>query len=60
MDPATESDDRVRGMPEGNLDIVRSVPQVEWAVPINVMHIPLVTQSGIFQIAQLYGIDDAH
>lgn len=59
MDPATESDDRVRGMPEGNLDVVRSVPQVEWAVPINVMHIPLVTSSGIFQIAQLYGIDDA-
>lgn len=59
MDPATESDDRVRGMPDGNLDIVRSVPQIEWAVPINVVHIPLVTQAGTFQIAQLYGIDDA-
>jgi putative ABC transport system permease protein len=59
MDPATESDDRVRGMPDGNLDVVRSVPQIEWAVPINVIHIPLITQSGIFQIAQLYGIDDA-
>lgn len=59
MDPATESDDRVRDMPEGNLEAVRSVPEVEWAVPINVTHIPLITQSGIFQIAQLYGIDDA-
>ena len=59
MDPATESDERLRGMPEGNLDIVRRIPQVEWAVPINVVYIPLVTQSGIFQIAQLYGIDDA-
>ena len=59
MDPATESDDRVRGMPKGNLDVVRSVPKIEWAVPVNVVHIPLVTQSGIFQIAQLYGIDDA-
>jgi putative ABC transport system permease protein len=59
MDPATESDDRVRGMPDGNLDIVRSIPQIEWAVPINVTHIPLATQSGIFEIAQLYGIDDA-
>lgn len=59
MDRATESDDRVRGMPDGNLDVVRGVPQVEWAVPINVIHIPLVTQTGIFQIAQLYGIDDA-
>src|SRR5437868_252914 len=59
MDPATESDDRVRGMPDGNLDVVRGVPQIAWAVPINVIHIPLVTQSGVFQIAQLYGIDDA-
>jgi putative ABC transport system permease protein len=59
MDPATESDDRVRGMPEGNLDIVRGIPQIEWAVPLNVIHIPIVAQSGIFQIAQLYGIDDA-
>jgi putative ABC transport system permease protein len=59
MDPATESDDRVRGMPEGNLDIVRGISQIEWAVPLNVIHIPIVAQSGIFQIAQLYGIDDA-
>jgi putative ABC transport system permease protein len=59
MDPATESDDRVRGMPNGNLDIVRSIPDVEWAVPINVSQIPVVTPSGVFQIAQLYGIDDA-
>lgn len=59
MDPATESDERVRGMLEGNLDLVRSIPHVQWAVPLNVVYIPLVTQSGIFQIAQLYGIDDA-
>ncbi len=59
MDPATKSDERVRGMPDGNLEIVRSIPEIEWAVPIDVMHIPLVTQSGIFQIAQMYGIDDA-
>lgn len=59
MDPASENDERMRGMPEGNLDLVRGVPQVEWAAPINVTHIPIVTSSGIFQIAQLYGIDDA-
>lgn len=59
MDPATESDDRIREMPEGNLDVVRSVPQIEWAVPLNITHIPIATRSGIFQIAQLYGIDDA-
>ena len=59
MDPATESDDRIRGMPDGNLDVVRGVPGVEWAVPLNVTHAPLITQSGVFQISQLYGIDDA-
>lgn len=59
MDPSTDSDERLRGMPEGNLDVVRSVPQVEWAVPINITLIPLATPAGIFQIAQLYGIDDA-
>ncbi len=59
MDPATESDERVRGMPEGNLDIVRSTPNVQWAAPINVTHMPLITEAGVFQIAQLYGIDEA-
>ncbi len=59
MDPATQSDDRLRGMPEGNLDVVKSINGVEWAVPINVTHVPLATQSGIFQICQLYGIDEA-
>lgn len=59
IDPATESDVKVRGMPEGYLEIVRSIPNIEWAVPINIMDIPLVTRSGIFHIAQLYGVDDA-
>lgn len=59
VDPVTESDEKVRGMPEGYLDIVRSIPGIEWAVPLKVMVLPLITQSGIFQICQLYGIDDA-
>lgn len=59
MDPATESEDQLRGMPESNLDIVRGIPQVEWAVPINVAYIPLTTHSGVFHVAQIYGIDDA-
>lgn len=59
MDPATESDDRMRGMPDGYLDIVRSIPGVEWAVPMNVVFAPLVTQTGIFEVSMLYGIDDA-
>lgn len=58
MDPATESEDRLRGMPGGYLDVVRSVPGVEWGVPISLMSIPLITQTGIFEVCQLYGIDD--
>ncbi len=59
VDPVTESDDKVRAMPEGYLDIVRSIPNIEWAVPINVIDIPLITPSGVFSICHLYGIDDA-
>lgn len=59
VDPATESDEKVRGMPEGYLEVVRSIPNIEWAVPINVSDVPLVTKSGIFHVCQLYGIDDA-
>lgn len=59
VDPVTESEDTVRRMPKGYLNIVRSTPGVEWAVPISFTSLPLVTQSGIFDICQLYGIDDA-
>ncbi len=59
MDPVTESDEKVRAMPEGYLDMVRSIPNIAWAVPINVTALPSVTQSGVFQMCQLYGIDDA-
>lgn len=59
VDPATESDEKLRGMPRGYLSMVRSIPGIEWAVPINVMYSPLVTSSGIFSISQLYGIDDS-
>lgn len=60
IDPVTESDDKVRNMPAGYLNVVRSIPNIEWAVPINVMYFPLtVPQSGIFQVCHLYGVDDA-
>lgn len=59
IDPVTESDEKARSMPEGYLDIVRSIPNIEWAVPINSASLPLTTPSGIFDIGNLYGIDDA-
>ena len=59
IDPATESDLQIRGMPKGYLNVVRSIPGIDWAYPINIIDIPMSTQTGIFQICQLYGIDDA-
>lgn len=59
VDPSTESDEKVRGMPEGYLDIVRSLPNIEWAYPIRVVYAPLVTQSGAFDVGHIYGVDDA-
>lgn len=60
VDPVTESDEKVRAMPDGYLHFVRSIPGIEWAVPINVMPARMITQSGVFHVAQLYGIDDAN
>lgn len=59
MDPATQSDDKVRGMPTSYLSVVRSTPGIAWAMPINTAYTPLVTPSGGFEICALYGIDDA-
>lgn len=59
MDPATESEDKLRSLPIGYVDVVRSVPGVEWAVPLSSSLIPVVTPAGKFDICQLYGIDDA-
>lgn len=59
VDPSTESDEKVRGMPEGYLNVVRSLPNIEWASPISVVYAPLVTPSGTFDICHLYIIDDS-
>lgn len=59
IDPSTESDEKVRAMPAGYLDVVRGIAKIEWAVPINVMDVPMVTPSGNFDVCHLYGIDDA-
>ena len=59
MDPATESEDKMRTMPASYLDVVRSTPGVEWAVPLSIMSIPVVSPSGSFDMCMLYGIDDA-
>lgn len=59
MDPATESEDKLRSLPLSYLDIVRGTHGVEWAVPLSSSLIPLVSPTGKFDICQIYGIDDA-
>lgn len=58
-DRATESEDKLRSLPLGYLDVVRGVPGVEWAVPLNSSLVPIVTPAGKFDICLIYGIDDA-
>ncbi len=59
MDPSTESDDKVRLMPEEYIDVVRSVENVDWAAPISRTIVPMVTSGGVFEICELIGVDDA-
>lgn len=59
IDPATESEDKLRSLPLRYVDLVRGVPGVAWAVPLSSSLIPLVTPSGKFEICQIYSVDDA-
>src|ERR1700722_15534086 len=43
LDPATESEDKLRSLPMGYLGVVRSTPGVEWAVPLSSTLIPVIT-----------------
>lgn len=58
VDSATESVDKLRDMPEKYLDYVRSTPGIAWAVPLGMTHASLITQTGIYEICEMYGIDD--
>lgn len=58
IDPATESENLIRSLPKNYLAFVKSIPNIEWALPINYSQIPLTSPSGIFKSAELYGIDD--
>lgn len=59
IDPATESEDKLRSLPLSYIDIIRGTQGVEWAVPMSSTLAPLVTSSGKFEIGLIYGIDDA-
>jgi len=58
IDPGTQGEDLIRAMPKDYIKYVKSIPNIEWAVPINYLQLPLTTSSGIFKIAEVYAIDD--
>ena len=59
IDPATNGEDLIRSMPQDYLGYIKSIPNIEWAVPINYSLFPLaVPSSGIFKVTEVYGIDD--
>lgn len=58
IDPATQGEDLVRSMPKEYLQYVKSIPNIEWAVPINYLLLPLTTRGGGYTIAEIYGIDN--
>lgn len=58
IDPATEGEDLIRSMPKDYLQYIRSSPNIEWAVPVNYLLMPLKTPSGKYKVAEIYGFDD--
>ncbi len=58
INPLTESDEKAKDIPTGYLDIVRSISGIEWAEPIGVAALPILTSTGIFNIGKIYGVDD--
>ncbi len=59
MDPAVEYVDEPTGMPSADLSRVRSVPGVEWAVPLFAGSTRVRLPSGALKPATHIGIDDA-
>lgn len=58
IDPATQGEDLIRSMPKNYLQYVKSIPNIEWAVPVTHLLMPLTTTAGTFTVAEVYGIDD--
>lgn len=59
VDPTVQYIDDIKGLKETDLNRVRSVEGVEWAVPLYRGTIQARMRNGIFQTCNLIGIDDA-
>lgn len=58
INPATQGEDLIHSIPKDYVHYIRSIPNVEWAVPVNYLLMPLKTTSGKYNTAEVYGIDD--
>lgn len=58
IDPATKGEDLVRPMPKDYLQHIKSTPDIEWAVPVNYLLMPIKTTTGKYNVAEVYGVDD--
>lgn len=58
IDPATQGEDLIRSMPREYLQYIKSIPNIEWAVPVNYLLLPFTNGSGAYTVAEIYGIDD--
>lgn len=58
MDRHTEHMDKIREMPDKQLDVVRSIPGVEWAAPLGFTFLPIMLPNGLFTHAQIVAIDE--
>jgi putative ABC transport system permease protein len=59
MDPAVEYVDEIAGLPPTAVDRVRSVDDVQWAVPLYTGTLRTRLSSGQFRAVQVIGVDDA-
>ncbi|MGC1879552.1 MAG: FtsX-like permease family protein [Rhabdochlamydiaceae bacterium] len=59
MDPTVQFVDDIKGMKETVLYRIRSIDEIEWAVPMYKGLIPARLRNGIFQTCIFIGIDDA-
>lgn len=59
MDPAVEYVDEVASLPAPSLDRVKSVPGVEWAVPLYTGSLRARLPGGRFRSVSVVGVDDA-
>jgi putative ABC transport system permease protein len=59
IDPSTRSNEKVRQMKRYLVNFVRSTSGVEWASGLNLALLPLSTGTGVFDVAEVYGVDDA-